>query len=119
MSKASKYSVPIHYWMCSATVYHCPKGKIEEGATPAVVNVIFTTKEEKILSKDLTQAQRGAQQQLVERAGTEVAIDVIDVVFNSFTHLAFVTPSEFLGMSVKELEDGMAQGAAIARAAVH
>lgn len=116
MSEPSKYETPLHYWMASATVYYCAQGKIEEGVSTAVVNVIFTTNEEKILSKDLTQGQRGAQQQLLERT-QGVPLDVIDVVFNSFTHLAHVSPVEFLGTTVEALQKGMAEGAAAAKAA--
>jgi len=118
MSEPNKHTVPVHYWMCSATVYHCLAGKVAEGVSTAVVNVIFTTKEEKILSKDLTQAQRGAQQTMLERVGPKIAIDVVDVVFNSFTHLGFVSPVEFLGTTLEELEKSLAEGLAAASQAL-
>ena len=118
MSEPSKHTIPLHYWLASATVYYCESGKVAEGVTPAVVNVIFTTKEEKILSKDLTQAQRGAQQHLIQRMGPNApTVDVVDVVFNSFTHLGYVSPVEFLGTTEEELQKGLAEGFAAANEA--
>ena len=115
MSEINKQTARLHYWLASAEVYHCPAGQQEAGVSPATLNVIFTTTEEKILSKDLIQAQRGAQHQLIQRAGN-LKIDVIDVVFNSFTHLAFVTPAEFFGEEA--LAVGLAEGISSAKKTV-
>lgn len=114
---AEKQITPVHYWMASAEVYHCAAGKQDEGVIPATLNVVFTTAEHKITSKELINAQRGAQHQLVQRAGA-VKIDIIDVVFNSFSHLGFMSPAEFLGATEEALAAGMAEGAAAAKQTV-
>lgn len=105
-------AVPQHYWMASAEIYYCPKGKVAEGVTPATVNVIFTTAEQRITAKDLGKAQQGAQQQFHQRAG-EMQIDVVDVVFNSISHLGLMTAEDFLG---EDLKEGIAEGIASATA---
>lgn len=108
-------AVPMHYWMASAEVYYCPKGKMAEGVTPATVNVIFTTALMQINSKDLGKAQQGAQQQFFQRAG-EIQIDIVDVVFNTISHLGLMTAEDFLGPDLKQgLADGMAAATAPAK----
>lgn len=116
---SDKTTTPVHYWLCSAELLFISKENAEKGAAQATLNVVFTTNEQKLKAKDLTQAQQGAQQQFFSRLTEEQRADfqVVDVVFNSFSHLGFMSPAEFLGTTDEEIAKGMAQGSEIAKAA--
>lgn len=103
-----KSNIRVHYWMGCAAIYHCPKGKMADGVSDAVINVVFSTKDQIITAKDLGKAQQAAQHQLVARAGS-VEIDIVDVVFTSIPYLGYMTPTEFLG---EDLQKGIAEGVA-------
>ena len=85
----------MHYHMCSGTVIFT-NVKTPEVVDSSTLNAVIVTETQKINTQGLANLQRQLQMQLHNRAGDDVALNVLDVVILNISPLGHMTSDEFL-----------------------